>query len=322
MSRFLSLIIPMYKVEQYLCRCLDSCLSQDIAYSDYELIIINDGSPDGCLSIAKDYQSRYDNVFIIDQVNQGLSVARNNGLKMATGQYVWFIDSDDWIEKNCLGRIIKKIKEDFPDLLQIGYRIVYDNPISETESRRGLLEKTVTGKEAMMNTLVPAQAQLTLYRRDFLLSRSLMFYPGIYHEDSEFKPRVLFFAEKYSSLDYIVYNYYQRSQNSIMATFNLKRGMDIIQVADSLYSFVHEMSMTGRIKRSYYCWITLVLNQMLRGLQTLPESDAERVKDKLWEKKYLLSSMMGSAKIRHRIEGFIFRLNYNLGLLIFAGKSY
>ena len=96
----ISIIIPVYKVEAYLRRCLDSVLAQ--TFQDFEVICVNDGSPDGCDKILAEYSAKYKNIQIINQENQGLSVARNNGLKQANGNYIYFLDSDDAIHPQLL----------------------------------------------------------------------------------------------------------------------------------------------------------------------------------------------------------------------------
>ena len=318
MSKILSIVIPVYNVEQYLPRCLNSCISQDISPDDYEIIIVVDGSPDNSLSIAKKYEERNANITVINQENQGLSVARNNGLKRARGEFVWFIDSDDWIETNCLHLITQKLVSEHPDLLQIGFQFAYDNTQLNKVSNRGLLEKTVTGKEAMRMTMVPSPAQFTICRRDFLNKNGLRFFPGIYHEDSEFKPRALFYAEKYASLNGIVYYYYQRDRGSIMSSFNKKRGLDLLLVAEHLSTFIDEKCIEGVLKNHYCLWISMVLNQMLKGLRELDNEDVNEVKEALLGKKSLFGRMMQSTRIVHRIEGFLFLINNRVAFTFFG----
>ena len=99
----LSLIIPVYNVEQYIGRCLQSCLSQaNVTAEDYELVIVNDGTKDNSMQVVEEMTRGCTNITVINQHNQGLSMARNVGLKAAKGEYVWFIDSDDWIESNMI----------------------------------------------------------------------------------------------------------------------------------------------------------------------------------------------------------------------------
>ena len=106
----LSVIIPVYNVAPYIAKCLESIYFQDVDKGDYEIIIVNDGSTDNSLSIVKKTIVNWENVKLIDQSNGGLSCARNSGLDCAIGDYVWFVDSDDWIESNSLKRIFCQSK--------------------------------------------------------------------------------------------------------------------------------------------------------------------------------------------------------------------
>jgi glycosyltransferase involved in cell wall biosynthesis len=107
----LSVIIPVYNVENYLARCLDSILDQNLDFSNYEIILVNDGSQDKSLDVALEYQKKYSNIKVISQENQGSSVARNAGYALAIGDYLYFMDSDDYVEtavfKNLLDLAIK-----------------------------------------------------------------------------------------------------------------------------------------------------------------------------------------------------------------------
>ena len=96
----LSIIIPVYNVEKYVEKCIRSCENQDIPKENYEVIVVNDGSPDGSLAIVERLANEFSNIKVINQENKGLSMARNTGLEAAKGEYVWFVDSDDWIEEN------------------------------------------------------------------------------------------------------------------------------------------------------------------------------------------------------------------------------
>lgn len=116
----LSIIIPVYNTELYLKRCLDSVFSQDLQANDYEVIVINDGSTDDSLEILRDYEKRYNNMVLINQKNQGVSIARNEGLKIAIGESVTFIDSDDALYENVLKLVITKFQEDNLDVLYLG----------------------------------------------------------------------------------------------------------------------------------------------------------------------------------------------------------
>lgn len=119
-SCFLSIIIPVYNSEEYLRECLDSCLNQDLAYDDYEIICINDGSSDGSLSILKEYEKECSNLNVVSlERNRGVSVARNVGIEQAVGEYIWFVDSDDYIAYNVLKDLKDQIRKSKPDVLYV-----------------------------------------------------------------------------------------------------------------------------------------------------------------------------------------------------------
>lgn len=104
-----SIIIPVYNVEQYIEQCLSSIYAQDISEDIFEVIAVNDGTPDNSMSIVKTIASQHKNLVIINQENQGLSVARNTGLDHAKGEYIWFVDSDDWLTKDSLSIVLDTI---------------------------------------------------------------------------------------------------------------------------------------------------------------------------------------------------------------------
>ena len=125
-NTFLTIVIPVYNVEKYIEKCLLSCVHQDIPSDSYEIIVVNDGTKDNSLRIAESIATTHSNISIVSQQNKGLSAARNTGLKLAKGNYIWFIDSDDWIEDNCLSSICQRLAQDI-DILQIGYSFAYED---------------------------------------------------------------------------------------------------------------------------------------------------------------------------------------------------
>lgn len=119
----ISVIIPVYKVEKFLHRCVDSVINQ--TYKNLEIILIDDGSPDNCGNICDEYAKKDTRIKVIHQENQGLSGARNSGLNIAKGEYIYFIDSDDYIKKNTLENMIKYSEKDILILYQEQQYIYY-----------------------------------------------------------------------------------------------------------------------------------------------------------------------------------------------------
>ena len=117
----LSIILPVYNVARFIPDCLDSLLCQDIAKDDYEIICVDDGSPDNSTEVIKGYAKLYSNIKLISQPNSGVCVARNNGFENAKGKYTWFVDPDDYIAPNCLGKLVSALDENNADLITFDY---------------------------------------------------------------------------------------------------------------------------------------------------------------------------------------------------------
>lgn len=307
----LSIIIPMYKVERYIKKCLLSCLNQDIPVDDYEIIVVNDGSPDDSLAIADHVASTTMNITLISQDNGGLSVARNKGLSLAKGEYVWFVDSDDWIEDNCLGGILKCLDDTTPDFLQLQYRLSYDDD-SLNKNCYCRINGVIDGIQQIANGGVPIPAQFVVYRREFLEKNRLTFYPGIYHEDCEFKPRALFLAERCTSYDKVVYNYYQRTSGSITTVANPKRAFDLLKVAYSIDTFYTEVA-KGRCSLFFHNHISLMINN---ALSVVGEKN-RAFSSLLYKEKRLFVHLRKSSILKYKVEGWLFTLFPNRSVSIY-----
>lgn len=125
---YFSVILPIYNVEKYLERCVESVLSQN--FTDYEMILVDDGSSDFSPKICDEYEEKYNFIKVIHKKNGGLSSARNAGFEQATGKYILWFDSDDWVEKNTLSLIYNATKESEVDIIKFNYiRHIDDNEI-------------------------------------------------------------------------------------------------------------------------------------------------------------------------------------------------
>jgi len=247
---FFSIIVPVYNVEQYLRDCLDSVVAQ--TYTDYELICVNDGSTDGSQFILEEYQQKYPQITIISQQNKGLSAARNAGIKAAKGDYLFFLDSDDWIESNALEVLAQKQAGE--DLLWFNGRRVSED--GSTEVPDSGIEKTLlTGWEYYNKYALVSRkfhfvcSVLRLYRREYLLQNNLFFEEGIYHEDNLFTPLACYYAQKVKVIPDCLYIYRIR-EGSIMRSVNVKRLYDMITVANKLSAFF--IPIKGLDKRQLY----------------------------------------------------------------------
>lgn len=317
----ISLIIPVYNVEKYLKKCLESCLNQDISKDDYEIIIINDGSPDNCNFIISDYINKHNNIRVLNQKNSGLSIARNNGLKIAKGDYIWFIDSDDWIEDNILNNLLAYL--DDADILQLNYRLVFENnDISSKEIRidKNRLE-VYNGLEILQSEYLPSPVQFTIFKREFLLNNELFFTPKIYHEDSEFKPKATFYAKKIKFFRPIVYNYLQRETGSIMSNFSLKNALDYLFVINNLLVFKRNNINILNKSKGYKLFIIALINRIIKGSFNLKFNDKKILINSLQINKQIFNEFLGIISVLNLSKFIFFNLNIRLSLNLFGFLS-
>lgn len=210
----LSIIVPIYNVAAYLQKCVESLLNQN--YSDYEIILVDDGSTDESGKVADHLAcDKPDLIRTIHQSNQGLSGARNTGIEAALGEYVVFVDSDDYWEPNVLGGLMLQIEQDRLDVLRFKYQHVNANyeVFSPYKSDPYVFDdysaEPTTGPDFLNMRMGTG-----CYAWAFVLKRELLdnckFTPGIYFEDTDWTPRMLLKAKRVASTDRIVYNYLMR----------------------------------------------------------------------------------------------------------------
>lgn len=298
-----SIVIPAYNVESFLRRCVESCECQDVPQTEYEVIIVNDGSKDKTLENARQLSDKYSNIKIVDQENAGLSVARNVGLDHANGEYIWFVDSDDWIKTNCLGRFYNLCKTNNLDCLKICAADVLD----AEEKRRFNLDdgKIQTGLDFLQKTSKSSCAPFSIFSSSFLKRHKLYFYPGIFHEDYEFNPRMLFFASRVMSVNEVAYYVYQ-NPNSITRTYKFKKYLDLVVVANNLHVFFSNKSSNNRVVFSYL--ISQALNSSLGGTPYMTKKEKKEYEDLLSKNVYLFAHFFKSGNKKYFIEGILFWL--------------
>lgn len=313
----ISIIIPVYNVEKFVERCVMSCIHQNILSDEYEIILVNDGSKDNSLSIIEGLAEKYSNIMVYSQENQGLSGARNTGLRQATGEYVWFIDSDDWIQENCIKKVTDVCFQRKLDMLQICAANMYNDKIMRRFSYSDE-ESIFSGVEAL-NRGIPFCAPFSIYRRDFLEQHKLSFYPGIFHEDNEFSPRAYYYAERVSSLNDLLYYVYQ-NPNSITRTVNPKKAFDCIIVMNSLHDFM--TGMKEEAKLSFHRLITGTFNAAIHDTIEISKEDVNRFNDELCKNRHLYIHLLKSGKWMYQLEGVLLKLFPNSPIKIYHLMNY
>lgn len=235
----LSIIVPVYNVEQWLNRCLDSLYKQELSEDEFEVILVNDGSTDNSLSIAEAFAKHHSNIRIISRANGGLSAARNTGLEYAQGDYVWFVDSDDFIEPNSIKPILQNAEDNELDMMCFFFQFTFEDGHTEQYIYRPKYkDRIMTGDEFVVKTGFVMSPWASLYRRQFLVDNSLRFKEGILHEDEEFSPRAQFLAKRIAHTDAIVYNYFQRFGSIMKSSRSELRVSSFLAICDSCYTFM------------------------------------------------------------------------------------
>lgn len=215
-----SVIVPVYKVEDELGRCVDSVLSQSL--SDIEVILVDDGSPDGCPRICDEYALKDPRVTVVHKDNGGLSDARNCGLDKATGDYVMFVDSDDYIEPDSCERLYRSAVDSDADMVLGDWRV---SPGPDRPDHYAALEggKAYSSRDFILAALKAGEwypcACFMFCRRSLFNDNGLKFAVGLLHEDMEMQPRVFLAARTVVCVKYKFYNYIKRP-GSIMKSSN------------------------------------------------------------------------------------------------------
>ena len=207
----LSIIVPVYNVEPYIERCVRSLEQQNIPKQEYEIIIVNDGTQDQSIQIINKLRLEYPNIVLIEKENGGSSSARNYGLKYAQGEYIWFIDSDDYIEPNILNSILEKSYELNLDLLAFNYYHIWPhrkvqgfNPQKQPE------KKIISGKTYIQKYPIGISAWFFIAKRNIINQHKISFIEGIIHEDYEFTLHLFQYINRMTFENINAYNYFHR----------------------------------------------------------------------------------------------------------------
>jgi glycosyltransferase involved in cell wall biosynthesis len=237
----LSIIVPVYNVEQYIRPCVESVFSQKLDREDYELILVNDGTQDNSFGVIADIIEGRSNVKVVEQANQGLSAARNTGLAEATGEYVLFLDSDDLLLADTLNRLLRLAEKNSADMVVAGFikmtneEIAQGLPLNNGASHNA---EVMHGNEGFLNVLDPHECYVwrTIYGKAFLDKHSLRFVTGIYFEDVPFTVECYLKAKTCVVTSMPFYIYRQRP-SSIVSAINTRKVSDFNQVLKHLWQF-------------------------------------------------------------------------------------
>lgn len=288
-----SFIIPIYKVELYLEQCVDSVLNQ--TYRDIEVILVDDGSPDRCPVICDAYALKDNRVKVLHKPNGGLSDARNAGLNVATGDFVIFMDSDDfWVNNDALNKLVELIHKnqncDF-----IGFNCMYYYPNSETYNKWVAYNEELaipTDKDNAMCSLVasgtmPMSACLKIISRKTLSKIGLTFKKGILAEDIPWFIDLLEGSKKCMFVNHYIYAYRQNVSGSITHSGGERSFNCLFDILESELRKIEKRSFNDRAKQSLYSFLAYEYCILLSMLAYMPQAKEKR--EKLYSYKWLLN---------------------------------
>lgn len=317
----LSVVVSIYNIENYLCKCIDSLLDQsDIKY---EILLINDGSTDLSGDICQEYAKKFEFVKYYNKINGGLSSARNYGLNKSNGKYIFFVDGDDYIEKDSLKTIINNMENNNLDIMQILYKEVTSNgkTIKNHDQVALNVNKVYNASEWISSTEFKPMAWMYIFNKKFLNDNKLYFFEGIYHEDTEFTPRAISLANRIMILNKYVYNYVIRD-GSIMRTVNMKKSYDLITVGEKLRNFKRDNKLDkeidsfidSRIAYSYWASLSYVMEHNVKIKSFFNEyKNAQYV---------INNNMIKCQSFKYRVIGILIKLKlYYLVELIYKVKQ-
>ena len=298
----LSLIVPCYNVEEYVDKCIVSLENQDIPIEEYEILAYNDESKDNTLDILNRLAKTYPNVKVASHKNKGLSGTRNRGIREAQGEFLWFVDSDDWITENCLKDIMSSVGQEtdliaFPGFIPEGNRNVGSRIFGEE----------VKDKHTLFTHGFADGAPFYIHRREFLINNNLFFKEGIKHEDTLFTPVVLNEARNITLYRKPVYHYLLRA-GSITTVVDIKRIYDLWDNMKILYDYSKTI-IDDVIKKGFHNHMAHHITEMLNyGIDNGKEGE-ELIKQIMKQNPEFWNIMKNAIDLKPRLLYWIVKLS-------------
>lgn len=297
-KNFFSIIIPVYKVEKYLSKCVESVLSQ--SFYDWEAILVDDGSPDNCPALCDDYAKKDKRIKVVHKPNGGLSDARNAGIATANGKYILFLDSDDYLYSDTvLAEILNSLKNaNFPEICYLPNEYWSSNPNSVSGKYKDEtlpLEKFL--KRVIKNYYLHTAGQQFVLRLDYLKENGLRFEKGILHEDELWFAQILMQVKKVHICPCVFYFYVDNRDGSIINSVKEKNVKDKLYIANKIV-FISK-SLPRKLHKLFITRAAQIVSGLVQSKKALEiTSNGEELKKELISSESLL---LKSVKLKHKI---------------------
>lgn len=302
----LTIVVPAYNVERYIEECITSIYRQAPQDGSVQVLVVDDGSPDGSVAIVKRLQMQYPSLSLVSQENRGLGGARNTGVREAAGEYVWFVDSDDTLIGSWARQLIPILASgEYDAVATCASDITLDGMTVQRMNFNGLPTE-LSGVDFLATGRFSYCAPFTLYRRDFLLRERLEFKEHLYHEDMEFTPRAYYAARRIAVVDESFY-LVRPNPDSITRSVNFRKNFHLLRIAAAHAEFANA-KVDAPHKYIFSTIISLVLNNALANSASMPADTLRDFESAVAEQKQLLGHYLRSKKMKYLCQGLIFKL--------------
>lgn len=300
MKDIVSIIVPVYKVEDYLPRCVDSILHQ--TYENIELILVDDGSPDSCGDMCEQYKIKDSRVKVLHKENGGLSDARNEGINLASGKYITFIDSDDWVAEDYIECLYDLLVKKAADISVCNF-IRTETEVIDLSNIQDIIYE-FTNLKALEKLCGEFYEELTiscgkLYKAE--LFKDIRFPVGKIHEDEFTTYKLLYKAEKIALTNEVLLYYWQRPDSIMGEGFKIKNRLHALEAFEERADFFHKIGQL-QLKDKTYKALFGIYKSINENIQMFEDEDS---KD-----KYMSNFSSYKSKLRHSKQPFKFKLYY------------
>jgi len=247
----ISTIVPVYNSEKYLTKCLKSVINQTLGNDKLEIIIVNDGSTDNSLQIINRFKDEHTNIILIDQKNMGLGAARNNGMKAATGEYIAFLDSDDYLPEDAYEKLLNAANESGAEIAVGKLSYIFEGDIKWVtrleelfvNNERSILIEDKTDKR-FLELIRHCHVVHKICKRSFILERNILFPENLFHEDIPFTTPLYLLARNIIVINDVVYYYYLQEKSILRNVINKKKlYIDIFKILEITYNVINQQGL-------------------------------------------------------------------------------
>lgn len=311
----ISIIVPTYNSQEYITRCLASVFDQNLSDQEYEVIIVDDGSSDSTLEVIQQVIRSKQNVKVISQENQRQGAARNNALKVAAGEYIWFVDSDDYIERNSINQLYNKAKNLNLDLICFKNYCIKSNgekKLASSIRKTNFYNRIFTGKEIIKLRGMFCGPCFCLYKKEYLDKWNIRFREKLLYEDNEFMLRAYFYCKRVLYIEKPFY-YVVQTNNSSTRSDSHSPIFDIIKVLNHMIDFVHSIYEEPDTQRDSYYYVVMTFNSAVDKLKSQSKAITERfIREIEPIRLQLIRAMFKSMHFKYWLEGLPFLVSPKL----------